>query len=71
MTRRYGHNAVRVLLAVMEQPGASIREIADRLGLAGSTVQYHLQALRQARCVDWVPRQDGTLRALVRMEPLP
>lgn len=63
-------SAVRVLLAVATQPGPTVQSVSDETGTAYSSTYHHLQTLRRAGLVDWVHGQSGTLRALVRFEPV-
>lgn len=42
----------RVLVAVTERPGVTIREIAERLGETSRKVRYHMEALHRANLVE-------------------
>lgn len=64
MSDYIGGYAARVLLAVVN--GArTVREIAERVGLAPSTAQGYLKALRVQGLVSWETDRDGTPRATV------
>lgn len=63
-------SAVRVLLAVATQPSPTVQSVADAAGVAHSSTYHHLHTLKNFGLVDWVHGQSGTLRALVRFEPV-
>lgn len=66
-----GPGATRVLAEVASQQHPTVKRVADRTGLAQSTVHSHLQTLQRHRLIGWAaPTKDGTLRALVRFEPV-
>ncbi|MCO8256836.1 IclR family transcriptional regulator [Haladaptatus sp. AB618] len=50
-TLKSGTTLFRVLESLRESDGASVTELADRLGLAKSTVHVHLSTLKAARYV--------------------
>lgn len=71
MTDIIGGRAARVLLAVVAGVQTH-RDLAAVSGVAStSTVTHHLEALRRLGLVSWERHRDGTLRALVGMEPVP
>jgi DNA-binding transcriptional ArsR family regulator len=48
----------RVLAAVNDKSGVSIRQIAARLGEPGRRIRHHLEALEKAGLVDVMPRRN-------------
>lgn len=65
-----GPTRTRVLLEVMWQPRPTFRSVAAAAGIRLGSVTRHLDELRAAGLVDWQPRRQYTLRALIQEVPL-
>jgi hypothetical protein len=55
--------ATRVLLAVVSQPRATVRSVAEEVGCAISTAHSWLRVLRDEGLVAWTEGEQGTLRS--------
>lgn len=61
----------RVLLHVVTSNHPTVRSCATAAGTVPSNAYRHLHLLRDDGLVDWEDGQRGTLRACVRVVPLP
>ena len=66
----FGPTRRKILFEVMEQKHPTVPSVALAAGCAWSTCVYHLNLLERAGLVAWEHGKAGTLRPLVRLEPL-
>lgn len=60
ITALHNGNAERIYETVERRAGASVRDVAERLGMHGGTVRWHLRKLREFGLVEELVRDDGS-----------
>ncbi len=72
LMRKQSFERTRAIWAYVSQHSPTrIRAIARATGLARTVVVYHLTKLRQLGYVTWTPKRARTIRAKVKLLPLP